>query len=108
VLQGINATNSLLKHLIPSKKFIETCLDKNMDHFRKTVDRNLSLPLNRLEDVMILNTSLIDLDLSVSLVGLIIILLHRIVPVRSFYFALHLVRGPNYGSRSHFVLFNFS
>ncbi|XP_046651050.1 uncharacterized protein LOC124342123 [Daphnia pulicaria] len=67
VLQGINATNSLLKHLIPSKKFIETCLDKNMDHFRKTVDRNLSLPLNRLEDVMILNTALIDLDLSVSL-----------------------------------------
>jgi hypothetical protein len=88
VLQGINATNLLLKHFMSSKKFIETCLYKNMDHFQKTVDRHLSLPLKRLEDVMILNTALIDFDLSVSLVGLIITILNLIVSVTIFVFAL--------------------
>ena len=68
VLEGIQATNTLLKHLIPSKKFIETCLDKNLDHFRNTVRKNLTLPLTRVEDVGVLNTALIDIDLSVSLV----------------------------------------
>ncbi len=59
-----------------------------MDHFQKTVDRHLSLPLKRLEDVMILNTALIDFDLSVSLVGLIITILNLIVSVTIFVFAL--------------------
>jgi hypothetical protein len=39
-----------------------------MDIFRKTLDRQISLPLKRLEDVMILHAALKDLDQSVSLV----------------------------------------
>ena len=69
MLDSMNLTNSILRALVPSSVFVGNNLTKNIGYFRNTVEKNLDLPLKEVENVSALNTALIDIDLSVSLVS---------------------------------------
>lgn len=62
------ATNALLKDLIPPKRLITKVMQTYLEHFNKIAEDQLRLPLTQIDDVLKLNTSLLDVELSVSLV----------------------------------------
>ncbi len=68
MLKQTLATNSLLKDLIPPKRLITKVLQTYFEQFTTTVENTLSLPLTQIDDVPLLNTALLDMQLSVSLV----------------------------------------
>nr|CAH0108240.1 unnamed protein product [Daphnia galeata] len=72
MLESMSLTNSILRALVPSSVFVGNNLTKNIGCFRNTVEKNLDLPLKEVENVSALNTALIDIDLSVSLSGVLI------------------------------------
>jgi len=69
MLESMSLTNSILRALVPSSVFVGNNLTKNIGCFRNTVEKNLDLPLKEVENVSALNTALIDIDLSFSLVS---------------------------------------
>jgi hypothetical protein len=62
------ATNALLKDLIPPKRLITKVLQTYLENFNKIVEDQLRLPLTQIDNVSMLNTALLDVELSVSLV----------------------------------------
>ncbi len=76
MLESMSLTNSILRALVPSSVFVGNNLTKNIGCFRNTVEKNLDLPLKEAENVSALNTALIDIDLSVSLVSQNILFFH--------------------------------
>ncbi|KZS05471.1 Uncharacterized protein APZ42_031331, partial [Daphnia magna] len=66
MLESMTVTNSILRILVPSSVYVGNNLTKNIGYFRKTVEKNLDLPLKLVENVSALNNALIDIDLSVS------------------------------------------
>jgi len=55
--------------LVDPKLTKEKVINDNYEHFRTVVHDNLSLPLTDPENVPVLNNALLDMRLSVSLVG---------------------------------------
>jgi len=74
MLKQTLVTNALLKDLIPSKRLIKKVLKTYLEKFISTVENTLSLPLTQIDDVLLLNTVILDMQLSVSLVRKITIL----------------------------------
>ncbi|KAK4017316.1 hypothetical protein OUZ56_032263 [Daphnia magna] len=72
MLESMTVTNSILRFLVPSSVYVGNNLTKNIAYFRKTVEKNLDLPLKLVENVSALNNALIDIDLSVSLSAVLI------------------------------------
>ncbi len=68
ILKQTLATNALLKDLIPPKRLITKVLQTYLEQFTTTVENTLSLPLTQIDDVTVLNTALMDMQVSVSLV----------------------------------------
>ncbi|EFX78699.1 hypothetical protein DAPPUDRAFT_245962 [Daphnia pulex] len=68
MLKQTMATNALLKDLIPPKRLITKVLQTYLEQFTTTVENTLSLPLTPIDDVTVLNTALLDMQLSVSLI----------------------------------------
>lgn len=84
MLKQTLATNALLKDLIPPKRLITKVLQTYLEQFTTTVENTLSLPLTQIDDVTVLNTALLDMQLSVSLVRKVNIL--PVISVLMFFF----------------------
>jgi hypothetical protein len=69
ILITMNVTNSIFKAMVPSSVLIGNNLNKNLDHFRSTVEQQLHLLIIVVENVAVLNNGLMDIDLAVSLVS---------------------------------------
>jgi hypothetical protein len=68
MLKQTLATNALLKDLIPPKRLITKVLQTYLEQFTTTVENKLSLPLTQIDDVTVLKTARLAMQLSVSLV----------------------------------------
>ncbi|KZR98356.1 Uncharacterized protein APZ42_006267, partial [Daphnia magna] len=69
MLESMTITNSILRVLVPSSVYVGNNLAKNIGYFRKTVEKNVDLPLKLVENVSALDNALIDINFSVSLVS---------------------------------------
>lgn len=69
VLEVLIETLNVVKDLRDPHVTKERVIRENLDHFKNVVKSQLTLPLSLPEEVSVLNTALIDLELSISLVN---------------------------------------
>ncbi|KAK4015245.1 hypothetical protein OUZ56_030228 [Daphnia magna] len=67
VLQALRSILDVLKSMRNEKASCETVMKDNMEHFKKVVKSQLSLPILVPEEVAVLNAALCDMELSISL-----------------------------------------
>lgn len=69
MLRQTMVTHALLRDLIPQKRLISKVLQTFLTRFTQKVEKEVKLPLNQFEEIEALNTALLDMELSVSLVS---------------------------------------
>lgn len=69
MLEVLIETLNVVKDLRDPHITKERVIRENLDHFKSVVKSQLTLPLNLPEEVGVLNTALIDVELSISLVS---------------------------------------